>query len=214
MGSIAPLCEGLIAVDGAYELYGGDGPSGREQYEALRSACAEHGIKCHIFGPDGWAGNEVEKRAYMFSSALAYTTPADWLLIVDGDMFVRSVDPVAVRSALAATDLDVAQFKIGHRVNPVPADGSHRGLFRASRGLTVEEAHYVYVIPDGGGKRYPWVPPLRLRRELGDFPEPALDVMQWLTLQHRLEDRPAGRVRAQQEFYRVRDASGIERRGL
>lgn len=206
VASLAPVCDELVALDGAYAAYPGEGRSSPAEYAAIRDTAREYGLPAWVYGPAWWSGGEVEKRAALFSIASLIARRSDWFLVIDGDEYVRSASPEGLRKALCGTEMDVAEVTFGHRRNP-PEDEPLRMLFRALPGLTVRHAHYAYTAEG----RWLWATPMHLRDELGEMPEPALDVTEHLAVQHRLDDRPPSRVAAQQTYYTHRERAGIER---
>lgn len=199
-------------MDGAYALY----PDGRAESDPgqrarIEQTAAIHGLACRVHVPAGvWQGNEVEKRAAMFDLALEGATPErDWFIIVDGDQVVESVDAAALRAALADFSGDVATVR--SRMQKDPTDFMpNRSLFRALPGLTVEKAHYNYTAARNGQPVYLWHPPPDAERA-GALPETPLDLSRLMTIRHRSEPRPPGRMSARAQYYGARDRSRIER---
>lgn len=209
VASLAPFCDHLVAVDGAYALFpGGRARSCMEQAEAIRETAAAVGLGCTVHEPRSrWMGNETEKRALMFRLGEAVTAPEDWYFVVDGDEVVT--DPgVGLRDALASSSLDVGEVTLWRRrpqespedrpfASPLVESHSHRMFFRAVRGLTVGRKHYQYVTPDG---RFLW----------GDGPcAPALD-LSTVRVEHRNGERDRARAADSRGYYERRDALNIE----
>lgn len=221
--SIAPLCDGLIAVDGAYALYpGGKGRSPADAHDALRAACDAHSVTLREeWRVNPWQGGEVEKRAAMFKHALNAATPyEDWFLIMDGDMLLGECDPELVRAELAETRCDVAEVTFaelayGSSTHTIHATG-FRSLFRALPGLTVEGTHWLYVIPDESrpsGRRFMWHGITKAGRpaEWLHAPEPALDLREDIQLLHRPHVRSRERVKGREAYYANREQARAER---
>lgn len=156
--SLKGFADCLVALDGAYATF----PDARamspyDQLRALGDAAYQSVDAYKVTSPyKPWAGGEVEKRAALFELARrAGATPDDWFLIIDGDMELASYTPEA-RELLAASALDIAEVRWRDvQVDGVPcSDLKFRSLFRALPGLTVERAHYLYVVdcPDCDGE--------------------------------------------------------------
>lgn len=221
--SVAPLVDGVVAVDGAYALYpGAEATSPPGQATALQSACDAADLELIVARPaEPWAGGEVEKRAAMFARALLAAYPfEDWFIIMDGDMLLGPCDVAAAREELEATDLDVAQIEFAelargsstHHINLTP----FRSLFRAVPGLTVEGTHWLYNVPDDtrpSGRRFMWHGIVKPDdpREFEHAPEPALDLREHVRLLHRPHDREPARVRARDGYYQKRELAVAER---
>lgn len=211
VSSLAGLADHVVAVDGAYAHYpDAKAASHPSQRFAIVKAAREAGIKRSIHVPPyPWQGGEVEKRAAMFQFARdAGATPADWLLILDGDMHVAK--SAGGREALAAVTEDVAEVTI-HNVRPddyvYHTYPRFRSLFRALPGLTVKWTHFLYVAPKEVGWRYLWHTPSGHIAEH----EPAANLTEDLTLHHRRLDRTAERDASARTYYQQRDARSLER---
>lgn len=203
VASAARLCDHLIAVDGPYAAFPGalKKPfSGTEQAEAILRTAAGAGIGCTIHAPrqvwwGGRWGGEVEKRDFMFRLGETFTTPRDWYLRIDADEVLTHV-PADAKRRLAETGLDVAEVMIwereasGHVGELVDTSNDYespfRCLFRALRGIRVEQTHYTVTAPDG-----------RVLRGLREEPaEPLWDVR----LEHRTHQRTIARQRLKREY--------------
>lgn len=183
----------LVALDGAYEHFeGGETSSPPEQWAAIDAACTEHGIDYTAVRAKRLWRTEVEKRAELFWQILQYAP--DWLIVLDTDEVIRSV-PDDLHALLEQTPLDAAEcvrLEAG-----VPDSEPRRCMFRAIPGLTVQDAHYCYVTPDG---RDLW----------GRRDEPALAV-HGMVIDHRKSERPAERNARQESYYRNRNRLRLER---
>lgn len=217
--SVAPLVDGVIAVDGAYALY----PHARAtshpaQTMAIVNACKAHGLGYRVHLPAApWQGNEVEKRAFMFELALRVADPMrDWLLIMDGDMLLDDgVDVATTRAALEATECHVGEVTFGElaygAAHPSQSATIHatrfRSLFRAVPGLTVEGTHWIYTVPEFEGRR------LMLWHGIDGWhsPEPAIDLMASVCLLHRPHGREVERTRNRARYYERREQACAER---
>lgn len=205
--SCAKIADHVLAVDGRYGLY----PDTRvrspvSNANAIRGACAKVGLGCTIHTPNApFAGGEIEKRSLMFRLGEALTTPDDWYLIVDGDMLVHHVSDEA-RGILESANYPDAAEVLWQDIGPwgTPSGPTRfRSFFRALRGLTVRDTHWLYMC----GDRYLWHVPN------GNMsPEPAWDLMQHVTLHHRRWQRDQDRNDQADAYYKAREAAGIEAR--
>jgi hypothetical protein len=197
--------EHLVAVDGAYAIYpDGEAASDPNQHAAITLACRQLSISCTLHIPsEPWAGNEVQKRSFLFKQGAAHASPGDWLLVIDADEVITSV-PADLRSQLAATDLIVASVQMVDAVAlragqpDWPAEFEARRLFRAQP-IRVQTSHFTYVTADG---RYLW----------GDESvtlEPSLQLD--MVVEHHPDRRPTERLQGKMHYYRQRDRLGIER---
>lgn len=217
----------FVAVDGAYFLYPDalkHPSSGPEQAEAIIQTAAACGIGCSVHVPaEPWAGNETEKRSFLFQACQLVAEPnVDWVCVVDGDDLLNRV-PFDAKQRLEQTDLDVAEVSLWwredweataakaaraqwHATGGPPDEWSvtHRALFRAIPGLRCGYAHMIYETPDGR----------RLRGQLDDDRqplEPALDLTD-LRVEHRHAMRNPARRQLAQDYYRRRTDLGVEAR--
>jgi hypothetical protein len=78
----------LVAVDGAYALYpDGQPASDPNQHAAIVLACRRLGMGCTLHVPARvWAGNEVEKRTFLFKLGWTVAEEGDWFWVQDADM--------------------------------------------------------------------------------------------------------------------------------
>lgn len=206
--SVAPLVDGVIAVDGPYPLTPHQGEtSSTAEYEALRKACDLDGLELHTYSPG--ALSEVDKRAFMFQAALTVAEPMqDWFLIMDGDMWMGEAWPERVRYHLARTDRHAAEVTF-HNLDRTP--DAHpkvrpfRSMFRAIPGLTVEGTHAVYTVPDFKGER------LLLWMPVGDQQAvPTLNLTEHVHLYHRPHRRDEAREALRAAYYDRRSIANIE----
>ena len=206
----------LVALDGAYALFpGGAARSPGVEADALMEICNAHDVGLTLVRPaTTWAGNEVEKRTSLFRHADALAVPnEDWYLNIDADELVtRALD--GWRDALADTPLDCAELLLWERedrdsepcaqvdralrVDPL-SHAPIRKLFRAIPGIRCVGNHYTWVTPDG---RQLWGNRVKV---------PGLDLTEQLHVEHRTQYRGLLRRDASHEYYRLRDAAGIER---
>lgn len=193
----------VIAVDGAYALFPrGRNRSGIAEHEAItRAAYAIHaGLTIHV-PTTTWAGNEIEKRTFMFQLADHLADPGDWLLVLDADEIITHA-PSDLRARLQTSVFDVAQVTFSEanhtgrrREYPIPI------LFRAGLGIRCETNHYTYVTSDG---RKLW------GNGTTDRLEPRLDLADTFKLDHLTEYRHQDRRDDAKRYYNDRDQAGIE----
>lgn len=218
VASASKCIDHLIACDGAYFLFPDGAPhSGAEQAAVINEVAQAHNLGCTIHAPqETWAGNEVEKRAFLFTLAETISDPDDWYMVIDADEVVTDAPP-NLRERLEAADEDVAEVTFWERDDieftpkkakaarqfdwPAKHEYPIRILFRAIRGLTVERNHYTYTTPD---KRVLWG-----NRSSTVQQEPALDCKD-LRIEHRTNFRDLARRNAAKEYYGRRDRVGAE----
>lgn len=193
----------VIAIDGAYALYPrARNRSGIAQHEAITRASYQIGAGLTIHVPPApWAGNEIEKRTFMFQLADHLSEPGDWHLILDADEVITAA-PDDLHQRLQSSIFDVAQvtFSEPHptgrrREYPIPI------LFRAGLGVHVETNHYTYVTDDG---RKLW------GNATTDRLEPRLDLADTFKLDHLTEFRHQDRRTDAKRYYADRAATGEE----
>ncbi|MGH3610007.1 MAG: hypothetical protein ACRDRD_18250 [Pseudonocardiaceae bacterium] len=205
-----------MTVDGGYATF----PDTRRespavQAWALNDVVRETGCSYSLRTPYRPWDSEVEKRAAMFECGrVAGATPDDWFLIIDADMALGEVSTDAL-AMIAETGCDVAEV----RLHDIQVDGRVAGehrfrcLYRALPGLTVERAHYLYLTRD--------VCDMGCRPDLLRFlwhlpdghlaPEPILDLSHGdVTMQHFSSQRDPPRRRQALDYYKDRDARGLE----
>lgn len=224
--SAAPHIDHLIAVDGAYALYpDGHAMSRSDQACAIVETCQAAGIGLTLHRPrERWYGNEVEKRNRMFRlgeiEADAYE---DWYMVLDADEIVHTCPP-DLRHMLNATEHDAADVTFWERGDPyrnparlehetttaLPPDSRFKVpiLFRAVPGLHCDGAHYVYRTPDG---RYLWGAPCADEPPYDRHAEPRLDLAGLFVIEHRTHYRPKQRHLDAQDYYKRREAAGVEK---
>lgn len=214
-------CSHLVAVDGAYRLYPDGRPhSGGDQHEAITRTAYGAGIGCTLHYPDRvWRGNELEKRQFCFKLASQVAEPnVDWYFINDADQIVIKASNLVGR--LENTDLNVGETKLLEFQDPhhspklaevvqtlsVPREHPIRvrNLFRAVPGLSLIGNHYTYGV-DGE------VTKLWGSATGGDLLEEALDLCDFVHIEHRTHLRDLARKESQMAYYKIRDELGIER---
>lgn len=213
VASCGRLCDHVVAVDGAYELFPQARPSsGAACHEAIVAAAEAAGLGLTLWVPtEPWVGNEVAKRNFAFHLGRQVAqSDEDWFLVIDGDEVIADV-PADARAKLAATPRDVAKYGLSETFDLGRAQRDHeslrwvphrqvqhvRGLFRNLPGLQVVGTHYRYV-----AERFGELVDLR---ETGDVCD-----LRHLRIEHRRDRRPDARNDAAREYYRTRDAAGVE----
>lgn len=220
-GCIASYAEAgithLIAVDGAYRLYpDGQAHSNSLEHDAITETARGAGLHLTLVIPnETWAGNEIEKRTYMFRVADTITNPAhDWLVVMDADEIVtRAYDGWIDK--LAATEHHAADVTLWERKtldSQTEAQAARtfsydprtacplRKVFRAFHGIHVVGNHYTYMAPDVDL-------PLWGQRRLCT----GLDLTTDVVVEHRTEHRAIHRKQASHDYYKRRDQEGAER---
>lgn len=191
---------GLVALDGAYELYpDAQAASPPEQRDAIRHAARRSDIPLLLETPERpWPG-EVEKRNHLFT--IAETTNADWYFVIDADEYVTHA-PAGIPQRLAGSPFDVGAITLrepGHPLGTVVYP-THPKFFRAVPGLRAVQDHFTYTTPDG-------------RRFWGDQTKHHLEARHDLTdiqVEHHNQLRHTDRRQAALAYYHARDQLGIE----
>lgn len=198
--------EHVIAVDGAYALYPeGANTSHPNQHAALDLACMHMNMGLTLHVPKTvWAGNEVEKRTFLFGLAWACATEGDWFFVMDADQEVVEV-PDDLKERLGSVKEDVGET---HFVDTAALAANHkdwppyftvRNLFRAQP-IHLDTNHISYGTADG---RWLW----------GDASrkvEPCFDMTD-LLIEHHPDKRPNERQQAKLAYYANRDEERVER---
>jgi len=196
VASAARLCDHLIAVDGAYATFPGalkKPYSDSAQADAIMRTAAGFGMGCtlHVQREPWWGqwGGEVEKRDFMFRLGEQFTTPEDWYFRIDADEVLTYV-PDDTRQKLADTQHDAAEVMMWHRLSPyLDADDGEspfRCLFRALRGLHIEQAHYRVTAPPD--------------RILNGINQEMAELLWDVRLEHRTHQRTNTRQRSKKQY--------------
>ena len=206
VASAAKLCDHLIAVDGPYAAFPfahTKPASGTDQAEIILHTAAGADMGCTIHtSRRPWQGNEVEKRSFMFDLAMPFTTPDDWLLVIDADEVLSDV-PENARELLAKTAADVAEVHLWER-DDQDTIYVQRRLFRALRGIAYRDCHYVVTAPSGDGVKV-----LSGDQHVHQL-EPA-EQMFGVRLEHRSSQRSALRNGLKNQYYaKLPDLERIE----
>lgn len=183
---------GIVAVDGAYAEYpDATGTTGIDQALAITGTAVENGMFATVHIPsEPWAGNEIEKRTFLFALGHQYVEPGeDWLWVVDGDEIVLIDDTIVERlhSTLSTTDAHVAKVGL-HEKNA--GHWMLRMLFRSQpSGIFVGPYHAKYIT---GDKRVLWASCHQGQED------PAVTVPMVHVLHRPLERLPERKVRRRQ----------------
>lgn len=220
VASAAKLCDHIVAVDGRYLLYNHAMPvSPVQEAQTIVETAEGAGIGLTLHRPDGpfW-GNEVEKRSLMARLALASATPMeDWIVVLDGDCYIRHVNKERVRWELENTDLHVAEYAAEEYMDPHNPDqpldiALHRHLetvfqtpvrcvYRALPNLRHEGTHYSVCGEVDGEKTWLWG-----HKDQVD----ALRLTEDLVVRHRNALRTVERRLAAATYYEQREILQIE----
>jgi hypothetical protein len=187
--------EHVVAVDGAYALYpGGTAESPAEQQAAIVMACRDLGMGVTLHVPRAvWAGNEPQKRSFLFYLGLVHADPGDWFMVMDADQTIVRI-PDNFMDRLRTADEEVATVTF----HDEDALYTRRILF-AAQPIYVRGNHWTYVTMDD---RFLWA-------DQAIEQEPSLNLTDFVVL-HRPRRRPDERLMAKKDYYDVRDESGAE----
>lgn len=228
---LAKVADHVVAVDGAYALF----PSAKtrshpEQAEAIIRACETENVPVTIHRPNQlFVGNEVEKRNLSLRLAGVFAEPGDWVLVWDSDFHLVMCEPKLVRHQLENTDLLAATYTIldgtdlmadehrRHWSQVRPADWEWtvrtRCVYRWAADLAYTSSHFVMAGTYDGELRYVYGPDLVGGRDdtaVREVQCPAEHLGRALVVYHRRDERPLRRREDAEEYYRRRDAAGIE----
>lgn len=193
----------VVAVDGAYGLYPqARGSSGSDQARAVIASALGAGIGVTVHVPqEAWAGNEVEKRSFLFAAAHLVAEPGkDWLWVCDGDEVITNA--AGLRGTLERAAAVVGEVILWERAGDHEAGHSPaRRLFLAhSGGIRVEHRHCRYVNGDGAVLWDAAIPVDQVEAE------PYWDVR----VEHRAATRDAYRNMKRNEYCERRELLGAE----
>jgi len=221
VASFAPVIDHLVAVDGPYAAYPHNGriKSDPEQAEIIQRTCDAVGIGLTLYQPtEAYFGNEVEKRSLAFALALTVANEQDWVWVFDADEVLTKY-PADLRTRLNCIERDAVEVTLTARqgyedagevgqIVSLPTDSRHdlRMLFRALPGLRVLGRHDCYVAGPDSDPTFLWGPTT--------YPvEPAFRIGE-VEVEHRTHRRAAHRKQASHDYYRTRDALGLETTGV
>jgi hypothetical protein len=184
----------LVALDGAYELFDGPRYSPVQQVDTVLLN-APRSVDMHRWTGEG---NEVEKRNRLWE--LAEQTEADWYMVIDSDEHVIRA-PEDLKDRLTASTFDVGAvelFEPGHPLGTIVYP-TFPMFFRAIPGIRCDGDHFTYRTPDG---RSLWGDVTKVQCEPRTLT--GVQVMHWSEL------RPPERRQRAKDYYKARDAAGIE----
>ena len=207
MASASKLCDGIVAVDGAYFLYPDSlryPASGASQATAIMETALATGMSCTIHVPtEPWFGNEVGKLQHLFD--LGVPKPMeDWFFRIDGDELLTDV-PYDARQRIDETDLHAVDLRMWVRTDGVTRHEMWpiRRLWRVMPEMKVGPAHHIFHgVVDG--KRITLADSQDRARQT-----PGLD-MPDLRMEHRNRQRNPERLERKDRYYAQRDALGVE----
>jgi hypothetical protein len=208
VASASKLCDGIVAVDGAYFLYPGSlrhPTSGAAQATAIMETALSLDMSCTIHVPDGpWLGNEVDKLQHLFD--LGVPEPMeDWFFRIDGDELLTDV-PYDARNRIAETDLHAVDLRMWVRTDGVTQHEMWpiRRLWRVVPEMKVGPAHHIMSGIVDGERIYMADSENRARQTPGlDMPD--------LLMEHRNRQRNPVRLKNKERYYRQRDELGVEK---
>jgi len=238
VAGLGKIVDEIVAVDGAYALFPGARPrSHPQQAEAIIRAAETENVGLTIHRPkDIFWGNEVEKRNLSLRLAAPFcTSDRDWILVWDSDYHLLMADPEVVRAELEQTDKLAATYTIlegedywaGNAFlrtysQQRPVDTSWtlrtRGIYRWAPDLAYHDAHFVMKGTYDGELQWVYGPDLVGGRTVGlgeggeaaDLLVKAHNLNRALVVYHRRDERALSRRQAAEQYYSLRDASGVE----
>jgi len=210
VASASKLCDGIIAVDGAYFLFPDSlryPTSGAAQPTAIMETALSLDMSCTIHVPDGpWVGNEVGKLQYLFD--LGVPEPMeDWFFRIDGDELLTDV-PYDARDRIEKTERHAVDLRMWVRTDGVTRHEMWpiRRLWRCVDQMTVGPAHHIMHGLVGGERIVLADSENRQCQTLGlDMPD--------LRMEHRNRQRNPERLERKDQYYRRRDELGVEKEG-
>lgn len=194
--SLGGVCDELVALDGAWQLFPGGSPaSPREQEDAIWEAARDTGLTVRVRTPLEVFESQVEKRQVLMAMA---GDEADWVLVIDADEYIAQADGDSVHAALevASESVGIVTHRNLHQgwtaENPdPPRAGMNRRLYRS--GTTVITVHSGYV-RDG---------------EYLHVADP-VDLREALTIEHDNWNRGDSRNERSREYRRARERERVE----
>jgi len=223
VSSFGKVIDHLVAVDGPYAAFPHNGRvrSDPEQVEVIQRTCDAMGIGLTLYQPtEAYFGNEVEKRSLAFDLALlAANGTQDWIWVFDADEVLTKV-PADFRTRLDCIEADAVEVTLAthqtyedaggdlDKVIPLPTDSQHdlRMIFRALPGLRVVGRHDCYAAGPEDDPTVLWGPTT--------YPVVPAHRVAGVEVEHRTHRRAAHRKQQSHDYYRTRDALGLERTGV
>lgn len=200
VASLNGVADHIVAVDGAYRLFGqAEAHSGDIQAGSVIATAQQLGIGVTYHAPaTPWMGNEVEKRNHALKLALAECKEDDWILTIDADMLVSKC-PSDFRAVLENAVEEVGTYYVTESFEGGSGRYPARFMHRAHPSLSLRGAHFHYCRQDASGNWYSlW--------ENGQQPACVTD----LVCEHRRDKRNAERNRKAQAYYLIRDNNKVE----
>jgi hypothetical protein len=196
VASLSRCCDHVVALDGAYRLFPqAKAHSGDVQAGAIVATAQSLGMGVTYSAPGiPWLGNEVEKRNRLLELGKAVSDEDDWFLVLDADSIVRDI-PSDLHARLEQTTHDVGTYFLTEAFEGGTGRYEARYLYRARRDLHIEQTHFGYR---ANGSNL-W--------ENGGLPACQTD----LVVEHRRHERGSDRSQRAEQYYLLRDTTGIER---
>ena len=213
VASASKLCDGIVAVDGAYFLYPDSlrhPTSGAAQATAIMETALSLDMSCTIHVPDGpWLGNEVGKLQALFDLGIPEPME-DWFLRIDGDELLTDV-PGDARKRIEETDLHAVDLRMWVRTDGLTQHEMWpiRRLWRVVPEMRVGPAHHI-MTGTVYGQNGPAPRIVLADSENRARQTPGLD-MPDLLIEHRSRQRNPVRLERKERYYRQRDELGVEK---
>ena len=208
VASASKLCDGIIAVDGAYFLFPDSlryPTSGASQATAIMETALSLDMSCTIHVPDGpWSGNEVGKLQALFDLGIPEPME-DWFFRIDGDELLTDV-PFDAHERIEKTGLHAVDLRMWVRTDGVTRHEMWpiRRLWRVMTDMRVGPAHHIMSAINDGERIILADSENRARQTPGlDMPD--------LRMEHRNRQRNPERLERKEQYYRQRDELGVEK---
>ena len=223
--SVAPILDGLVAVDGAYALFPGAAEkpnSSVAEVDAIAEACDLAGLPLTLHRrSEPFAGNEVEKRNLTLELARTFgLSQEDWLIVVDADLVLRHHSE-RLREALETEAHEYASADYGY-FNSLDKQGvwdrtgvdaeqqraplRSRAMYRAFPTLRYETSHWCLAADDESGHKFYLYGDGKVHQpQLNAF-----DASSLIVFEHRSTERVTSRVNDARNYYTMREAAKIE----
>jgi hypothetical protein len=228
IASMGRFCDHVVALDGRYALYPDRRmQSGSAEHYAIIDAARAAGVGLTLHTAPRAFDDEMQKRTHLFRLALLEAEPMrDWMFVLDGDeVVVESPDKLHVHDLLASArerDERVLTATLWEKADPhqdswrtelgmkLETDwrfecASPR-FFLAHHDMRVEGYHYNYVGEDDTGNT----------AELWGQDGVVRERVAWgslcgrVVLENRNRLRALARDRDRQDYYEMRDKTGLE----
>jgi len=225
ISAASPVLDGLVAVDGAYQLFPGsmDRPiSSQAEVDAIVEACDVAELPLVMHRPrEPWAGNEVEKRNLMLQLARTFDVDEnDWLMVLDADLVLRKrserwreileTDAANYVSAeygyFNTLDKQRVWDQTGVDQEKQIAPLHSRAMYRAFPTLRYETSHWCVAADDENGNKF------YLQGD-GHVHSPLLDTFDAtgvFIFEHRSTERNPTRRTDAAHYYTIREKLKVE----